>query len=291
MKHPTLLLASVLVAAAEGLSKTGNVSCPGDYVLLGAACYLVSQDPHGGASAEQFCQGHGGHAAVIETAEEMDLLTESLLDRTVYLGVTARGSRERLFECSLRLDGHSGYTNFHTGEPNNEGGQDCVVAESGFDFAWEDVQCTQAHHVLCKTEATVTPTPPSCPDGAQLFQASTCFWVNSTQAHTWQDAMSACAARGMQLASVHSKEEQDFIRGLGYSYDGFWIGFHDQVKEGDFIWSDGTAVDYTNWDYNLGEPDGGVTENCCYLNRAHNAQWADNRCSTTYGVVCRGVPH
>jgi len=286
MKHSTLLFAPFLVAAAAGLSQTGTISCPDGYILLGSACYFVSEDTHSGASAEHFCRGHGGHSAVIETPEEMNLLKDSLLDKTVYLGVTARTYREKLFECSLRLNEHSGYTNFHIGEPNNAGGEDCVVAKSSLNFAWEDVQCTYPYHVLCKAEATVAQAP--CPDGAYLYKDSACFWLDRNHTYSWHDALSACQDRGMHVASVHSQLEHDFIYGL--SYDGhLWIGMTDVVSEGDFVWSDGSAVDYTNW--HSGQPGGGDVENCGFISGGWDGDWDDNRCSNKLGVVCRGVPN
>jgi len=286
MKHSTLLFASSLVAAAAGLLQTGTISCPDGYMLLGSACYFVSEDTHSGASAEDFCQGHGGHAAVIESPEEMDLLKGSLLDQTVLLGVTAPMSREKLFDMSLRMNGHSGYTNFHTGEPNNDGGEDCVIAESALNFAWEDVQCTYPYHVLCKAEATVAQAP--CPEGAYLYQNSACFWLDRNQTYTWHDALSACSERGLHLASVHSQLEQDFIWGLSYDKH-LWIGLNDLASEGDYVWSDGSAVDYTNW--HSGQPNGADAQNCAIMVGVYDGEWGDYPCSNTHGVVCRGVPN
>jgi len=276
------------MVAAAGLPQTGTISCPSGYSLLGSSCYLVSEDTHHGSSAETFCRGHGGQAAVIETPEEMELLKDSMLDKTVYLGVTAPASREKLFEYSLRLSEHSGFTNFHTGEPNNLGGEDCVVAESAFDFAWEDVQCTETHHVLCKTEATGTSPLPSCPEGVHLFQDATCFWLDPNLDYTWATALSACAERRMHLASVHSQAEQDFIWGLAVRYS-LWFGLNDQLEEGHFIWSDGTAVNYTNW--HSGQPNGGDAADCGCMSAGWGGEWADAPCSSTRGVVCRGVPN
>jgi len=285
MAHSALLFALFLVAAAEGLAQTGTITCPDGYTILGSACYFISEDTHSGASAEHFCQGYGGHAAVVETRQEMDALRDYLLDRTVHLGVTARASREKLFECSLKLDDHLGFTNFRIGEPNNYGGEDCVIAESGFDFAWEDVQCTETHHVLCKAEATVTKAP--CPDGAFLFQDSACFWLDTNRTYTWTAAAAACADRGMHIASVHSQMENHFILGLSYSTR-VWIGINDLASESNFVWSDGTAVDYTNW-YST-EPSGGDAQNCGYMYYGWDGEWNDAPCSNAYGVVCRGVP-
>jgi len=286
MIYRSLLFASFLVAAAQELSQTGTITCTNGHTLVGGACYFISEETHSGGSAEDFCQGYGGHAAVIESPQEMDLLKDSMLDRTVHLGVTASTSREKLFQCAIKLGEHSGYTNFHTGEPDNLGGEDCVVAESAYDFAWEDVRCTETHHVLCKTEATVR--GPSCPDGGHLFGDATCFWLDTSQHYTWETALSACAERGMHLASVHSQAEQEFIWGLAEEQY-LWFGLNDQLEEGHFIWSDGTAVNYTNW--HSDDPNGGDNHDCGFMFGYFGGAWGDWLCKQENGVVCRGVPN
>jgi len=125
----------------------------------------------------------------------------------------------------------------------------------------------------------------SCPEGAQLFQDSACFYVNRKEKYSWKAALSDCAERGMQLASVRSQEEQDFIWGLAKGHY-LWFGINDQLEEGDFIWSDGTAVDYTNW--KSGEPDG--TGDCTYMSMWSEGKWRDSMCEGRFGYVCRSVP-
>ncbi|XP_038059113.1 snaclec VP12 subunit A-like [Patiria miniata] len=55
------------------------------------------------------------------------------------------------------------------------------------------------------------------------------------------------------LASVHDEQENDFIVELASSAgiagkDGWvWIGLTDQIVEGSFAWTDGTALSYVNW--------------------------------------------
>jgi len=282
----TLFSLMFFATATYQLPQTGTISCPEGYQLLGTSCYFVSAETHSGTSADHFCQSHGGRAAVVESQEEMRLLKEELLDRTVHLGVTAQTSREDLFKCSLKLGEHSGFTNFHAGEPDNYGGEDCVVAESAYAFAWEDVQCTQAHHVLCKAQAAVTPDSPYCGEGAHLFEESACFYVENAQNYTWSEALTACTDRGMALASVHSQQEQDFIWGFNDEVELF-IGFNDLAVEDVFVWSDSSPVDYVNW-YS-GQPNQGTSANCTVMYHGEG-QWGDAPCTLSYGFVCRALP-
>lgn len=61
------------------------------------------------------------------------------------------------------------------------------------------------------------------------------------------------------LASINSEEEDNFLKSklgslLGPEYY-IWIGFSDELVEGQWQWESGEEVTYTGWD--IGEPDSG----------------------------------
>uniref|UniRef100_A0A671WFJ0 C-type lectin domain-containing protein n=1 Tax=Sparus aurata TaxID=8175 RepID=A0A671WFJ0_SPAAU len=74
---------------------------------------------------------------------------------------------------------------------------------------------------------------------------------------TWADAELYCVSQGANLVSIHSLEEQEFVNSLIKDFDhaqGFtWNGLSDTQKEGGWMWSDGSAVDFKFWD--AGDPD------------------------------------
>merc|ERR1719423_547403 len=88
---------------------------------------------------ESFCALKGGHAAVIETQEELDMLKNGLLNTTVLLGVNMQDYRKYQFNVALKMAGHTGFTAFAAGEPNNYGSEDCIVSDSTAAFAWRDI--------------------------------------------------------------------------------------------------------------------------------------------------------
>merc|ERR1719376_1572525 len=99
----------------------------------------------------------------------MDMLKGAFLDRSVYLGVNMLKYREKLFQFLLKMDGHTGFTNFHAGEPDDSGSEACVVADAARNFGWKDVRCSDMYPVLCKIPANLTqevPPPASTPDSA-----------------------------------------------------------------------------------------------------------------------------
>ncbi|KAL7381126.1 hypothetical protein ABVT39_000944 [Epinephelus coioides] len=103
---------------------------------------------------------------------------------------------------------------------------------------------------------------------------------------TWADAEIFCMSEGAHLVSIHSQDEQNFVRSLIRNFDHAegptWIGISDAHKEGTWMWSDGSAVNFTNW--YPGTPDSGDTQNCAYTNCV--TQWNDYPCSTYYPSVC-----
>lgn len=72
---------------------------------------------------------------------------------------------------------------------------------------------------------------------------------------------------------------------------GCWIGLNDIVTEGDYAWSDGSSVYYTNWYSGAGfqQPDDATQpdqEDCVFMFKAF-AGWHDRDCNAQYSYVCR----
>lgn len=87
---------------------------------------------------------------------------------------------------------------------------------------------------------------------ALVYFAETGHYYGLTQtALSWTDAEAEANSAGGHLVSINSQAEQDFIvatflNALQDDATPFWIGLTDQVEEGDFVWSSGEALTYTN---------------------------------------------
>jgi len=287
----TLLTTLLLVNAA---SATPTLGCPEGYTLVGLKCYLVSPEAHSGALAEQYCHSRNGSTAVVESQEEMELLRGSFLTMTVHIGINLLHRREEIFKIAQNVAGYTGYTSFGRDEPDNYGGEDCVVAEETRGYDWRDVRCDETHPVLCSTQTTIE-SRNLCREDAYKFDNSTCFWVHdgaatvngSGAAYTWEEARSECLERGGDLASIHSYEENNFISGLIQSTS--WIGLNDIEAEAHYIWTDGTPLDYTDWRTvnNSTEPDDTTSQNCVRIYSDDYGGWNDYMCDERSGVVCK----
>ncbi|XP_060948719.1 lactose-binding lectin l-2-like [Limanda limanda] len=112
-----------------------------------------------------------------------------------------------------------------------------------------------------------------------------CYKYVSTQM-TWADAEFHCVSEGANLVSIHSLDEKNFVKSLIKNFDhaeGWtWIGLSDIHKEGRWMWSDGSAVDFTFW-YPAGPSNSEGREHCVHN---FNKGWNDYHCSHRIPSVC-----
>ncbi len=96
-------------------------------------------------------------------------------------------------------------------------------------------------------------------------------YLLTSQASNWLDAEAEAVNMGGHLVAVNDQLEQDFLNATFLSGANeqavLWIGLTDQASEGNFEWSNGDPLSYTNWTPN--EPNNdemGQPENYAVLN-------------------------
>ncbi|MSQ83937.1 MAG: hypothetical protein EXR77_13820 [Myxococcales bacterium] len=95
-------------------------------------------------------------------------------------------------------------------------------------------------------------------------------------AGTWATAEAACKTWGGNLTSINNLTEQQTAGGQASAVCGatsdFWIGLNDIATEGNYVWSDGTAVLVTYWGTN--QPNNANNEDVVHTVAA-TSKWND----------------
>jgi len=101
---------------------------------------------------------------------------------------------------------------------------------------------------------------------------------------TWPEALQRCVDLGASLATLHSSTENDEVFAATSGVNA-WIGLTDAERELDWVWHDGTPLDFVAWE--PGQPNDLGDEDCGHM-RAEAATWNDDECTGTHAFVCRG---
>ncbi|KAM9400420.1 uncharacterized protein ACWYII_030343 [Salvelinus alpinus] len=115
---------------------------------------------------------------------------------------------------------------------------------------------------------------------------------------TWPEAERKCLRLGGNLASVHSLPQyrflQSVIRKSTKKFQRTWIGANDAIKEGLWLWSDGSRFIYQNWgpgqpsNYNHGviRDNTNGREHCMEMNYGASHCQNDAPCWFTFPFLC-----
>ncbi|CAH1248695.1 CSMD3 [Branchiostoma lanceolatum] len=111
-----------------------------------------------------------------------------------------------------------------------------------------------------------------------------CYIVSDTRL-TFTEAEMKCAEQGGLPVTVKDQQVQDFlVQELSVANKDVWIGLTDQDVEGQFVWTDGSPLAYSNWA--PGEPNGDSTKNCVHLWPLANFRWDDMPCGRRNYYIC-----
>ncbi|KAL7886207.1 hypothetical protein AOLI_G00065020 [Acnodon oligacanthus] len=113
--------------------------------------------------------------------------------------------------------------------------------------------------------------------------------VSSSSNHPSNGLMpSECLKHGANLASVHNNKENIFLQNLIKQAAGSptktWLGGHDCVAEGKWLWKDGSKMSFQDWA--KGQPDNYKSEHCLEMNFGGSFKWNDTSCTVRRPFVC-----
>ncbi|XP_053379079.1 macrophage mannose receptor 1-like isoform X2 [Mercenaria mercenaria] len=274
-------------------------------------CYEMITTRHTWEYAEKDCKLKGGHLATIGDSRDEDLVYKYIKSygHATWIGLHDMNTEES-FEWA------SGepvvYLNWHAGRKNLflHGIEDCV-AMGPLTGTWEDMDCLDRYAYICEYDAvygsndtSVQVSTPSqtgtyttgntmmCPspvrsaalnDNAELGQyGRSCYELISRTRVSWEHGENMCRNRGGHLAHINNADEQGFVQYFMNRYSpqhAIWIGLHDTKVEGQFEWSSGNTVSFTNWvPGHKSNFQSSHTEDCVAFIPYKNGQWDDIPC-------------
>ncbi|XP_061533680.1 galactose-specific lectin nattectin-like [Phycodurus eques] len=127
-----------------------------------------------------------------------------------------------------------------------------------------------------------------CPAG--WTQLDCHCYIYETTAASFVAAETDCIGRGGNLASIHSDLENRLVLEVGReggTTTQFWIGLHDAILEGDYIWTDGSLQNFLNFDVNgMPAPEPNTNNGNCVELDESDGLWQTASCTASNTYVC-----
>uniref|UniRef100_A0A914YC54 C-type lectin domain-containing protein n=1 Tax=Panagrolaimus superbus TaxID=310955 RepID=A0A914YC54_9BILA len=128
-----------------------------------------------------------------------------------------------------------------------------------------------------------------CPKGtvASISDNTTCYLFQS-QKQKFLAAEKLCTQHGGHLTSIHNAFESVFINEKAQknftdsSMNHFWVGLNDLVKSNNWVWTDGSAVDFVEWDYK--QPEETFK---CTASSLQTGLWHSANCDEGKPFICK----
>jgi hypothetical protein len=107
----------------------------------------------------------------------------------------------------------------------------------------------------------------------------------------WAQAKSSCEADGGYLLKIETGAEDDQVeRAFLFGPMEVWMGLSDLDNDGNYQWTDGTALaSFTNW-FGGGPPNAGSPD--CIVKNTYetDGRWYPRNCSDNKSVICECNP-
>jgi len=122
-----------------------------------------------------------------------------------------------------------------------------------------------------------------CDPGWSYFNGF-CYYTSKTCTN-WTTALKKCRQENSVLADVNNNEENVYLQHR-HNGEKSWLGLNDISTEGDFIWADRGAGNFTAWAKN--QPNNFGEEDCVHaLGVEHNYEWNDVKCNDCHQYTCK----
>ncbi|XP_071824781.1 macrophage mannose receptor 1-like isoform X2 [Apostichopus japonicus] len=261
------------------------------WVSANNKCYRFYELQKTFEGARTYCKNLDGNLIAVNSADEQNVVTATsqLNGVTFWIGITNKYySESSIYKWSNQEQ--VTYTNWALNEPGNryyaDGGDCGEVLDTAVSGQWSTAKCTDMRDgFLCERDEGI------CAPGWRIHKGS-CYQFNSHTQLTYTDAKHNCEAQGAFLVSIFSGEDNDFIvsqfedlQNIGIT--DVWIGIADYPSDGVFVWSDNSAVTFSNW--RSDEPVNTIGQHDCGMifTGDTSGQWNTENCFVLKSYVCK----
>ncbi|XP_066270700.1 C-type mannose receptor 2-like [Branchiostoma lanceolatum] len=267
---------AALVLIATTATVTAQVCPIADYVSFNGVCYKDFAELKTYDEARQTCAADRGMLAMPKDSGTNTFIHNLGSNGTHWIGLNDLNNEGHwLFEDGKPL---GNYSSWGPGEPNDLGGEDCVVVH-GSTHDWIDVSCSLTRGFICQLGA--------CPAGyGDDYGFGKCLYVHKRPL-IYSMAIEHCQSMGGRIFQLDNAADVNVMktiveraRATSNKYFGVWVGLTDEAAEGTFVWEDGTlsaSGDFSDWapqpnDHNSGRRD------CVQMKPKFNWQWVVRNC-------------
>nr|XP_006811675.1 PREDICTED: macrophage mannose receptor 1-like [Saccoglossus kowalevskii] len=203
-------------------------------------CYKYKDTVKTWEDAKQCCEKMGADLVRVQNQIVQDYVTQLTTITSLWIGLSDNISDQK-GEYSWANGSPISYTNWALDEPRNNSADNCVTAKLSKCGQWITASCATKLPFLCEKPEG------SCAPGWKIYKGH-CYQYQTQVSSSWINAKYTCDTQGAYLVTIDTKAEQNYlISEYSAERNNIWIGISDTRSDGEFAWSSGCPVSYTNW--------------------------------------------
>ncbi|CAH2305598.1 Hypothetical predicted protein [Pelobates cultripes] len=126
-----------------------------------------------------------------------------------------------------------------------------------------------------------------CGDGwIQDATLQTCYQFNTQASLKWKEAYESCLSQGADLLSISGLDELINITSNQNLPEAVWIGLNRFDNSGGWQWSDGTPLNFINWNQEKNRFSHLEDSDCGVLNTG-TGLWQNQHCGLSFPFICK----